>query len=320
MYNEIIIVMVMWQVDFDSFFFRLHISWQVQPKAFFFSFWVILCSITFLYFLKSTPTTSKTIVWTVYWPKHACFWNCGRKPESQGEHVDSFQKGPRPDWDVNRGPSCSSEMTALSTKLPPLKLRYHGEFYVDNQCSALDWSPLLTVTPTDCTHIHTHRVAFVVPDAGRLQWLPLTVSEAVLVAICLSRCIMTASPVGSGQCSLALSDWRRWRGARVKEQGERWCEAAHVEAQKWSLCARKWRGKNVERHNKQKDSSFTRGRGISQSFLPDCGLIWGNWSDIGLSLCSPVKAFRRSLEICDKNTQQSGNVTIHCTLDWDYCL
>ncbi len=113
------------------------------------------------------------------------------------------------------------------------------------------WSP-------HCTHKHTSH--FLIPDAIQLQWFPLTTSEAVLITICLSRCVMTASAVWSGRCYLWCKTegggevWRDPRG--VKEQRERLCQTTDAERQRWSLCenfqSSIWKktvkGNNVEQH------------------------------------------------------------------------
>ncbi len=156
-------------------------------------------------------------------------------------------------------------------------------------------------------------------------------SEAVLITICLSRCIMTASPVLLWTMFPVMWDWRRWRGAGLKEQREmmwdnRYRETEMEFVRQFSvlyLLKKMWRGKSVEQHKAVCHTSNTSpgtkkswakghfsftwaeevyGLGISLWFrLRKLVRYWSLHHVISLTLL--VKAFCLSPERWDKNTQ-----------------
>lgn len=168
-----------------------------------------------------------------------------------------------------------------------------------------------------------HTLTFLDPSASQLQWLLLTMSEAALVAICLSRCIMTASPVCSGQCSL----WCKTEGGgeapgRRRRERERWCEKTDTERQRWSLCVgsqvlyllkgekcctSQSRMSHQQYTSRHEHFSFTWGKGVYRL----CVCPWFNLRKLVrywtlhhvINLTLPAEAFRLSLERCDKNAQ-----------------
>lgn len=156
-------------------------------------------------------------------------------------------------------------------------------------------------------------------------------SEAVLIAICLSRYIMTASPVLLWTMFPVMWDWRRWRGAGVKEQREMMWDSRYRETEMEFVCEfsvlyllkKMRRLKSVEHHKAvchtsnthpgtkkcwaKGHFSFTWGEevyGLRVSLWFHSRKLVRYWTlhhVINLTLL--VKAFSLSLERCDKNTQ-----------------
>lgn len=137
-----------------------------------------------------------------------------------------------------------------------------------------NWQPssaLWLIPPPIMTPSMHARKTFLDPSASQLRWLLLTTSEAVLVAICLSRCITTASPVCSGQCFL----WCKTEGG-----GEvpGWGSSERDDVRKRKQLRQRWslhvgfslhyvlKRKNIEHHRqhtfRQEHFSFTLGREV----------------------------------------------------------
>lgn len=172
--------------------------------------------------------------------------------------------------------------------------------FTGSQLTTDNWALLPTdlLSPSPCP-LHSTHISWS-QEASRLQWLPLTMSEAVLIAICPSRCLVTASPVCSGQCSLwcETGGGGEVAGQRSTEKEMMW-DNRYRETEREFVCkfsvlyllkkceGEMWTHKAVCHTSSTclgRDIFLHLGRRSSWSFVFDCGFIWWNWWDIGLSI------------------------------------